>query len=74
VGVVDEGVLEPEHVVLVVLVPLVVDQFEYCDLHHRLLEVGRLVLDHLDGYDLVRDQVLALDHLAERSLAQHVED
>ena len=49
-------------------------QLEDGDLHHALLEVRRLVLDDLYRDDLVRLHVLALDDLAERALAEYVED
>ena len=39
-----------------------------------LIEVGRLVLDHLDGDHLLRLEILAFDHLSKRALAQHVEN
>lgn len=42
------------------------------DLHHALIEVSWLVFHHLDSYNLVRPHVLALDHLAERSLTKHI--
>jgi hypothetical protein len=44
------------------------------DLHHTLVEVRRLVLDNLDGHNLVALDVLALHDLAERALAKDVED
>jgi hypothetical protein len=70
----DERVAEAEDVVLVAGVELVVEQLEDGDLHHRLVEVGRLVLHDLDGDDLVRFDVLAFDDLAEGALAEDVED
>lgn len=42
--------------------------------HHTLVEVCGLVLDDLDGNNLLRFQVLALDDLSECPLAQHVQD
>lgn len=49
-------------------------QLEDRDLHHRLLEVRRLVLNDLDRDHLVRPHVLTLDDLAKRALPEHVED
>lgn len=42
--------------------------------HHTLVEVRGLVLDDLDGHNLLRFQVLTLDDLSECSLSQHVQD
>lgn len=50
------------------------DEFENRHLHHRLLKVSRLVLDNLDGDDLMSLHVLTLDDLSKRSLSQHVQD
>ena len=50
------------------------NQFENRDFHHTLLEIRRLVLDHLDGDNLVRFHVLTLDDLAEGTLSQHIEN
>lgn len=44
------------------------------DLHHALVEVSGLVLDDLDGDDLVGLHVLALDDLTERSLAKDIQN
>ena len=49
-------------------------QVEDGHFHHTLVEVGRLVLDDLDGHNLVRLHVLALDDLAERALPQYIQD
>lgn len=71
---VDELILQPQDVVLVIWIPRVVEKIENGDLHHRLVEVGRLVLDHLDRYNLLRLHVLTFDHLPERALAQNIQD
>ena len=49
-------------------------QVEDGHFHHTLVEVGRLVLDDLDGHNLVRLHVLTLDDLAERALPQYIQD
>lgn len=43
-------------------------------LHHTLVEVCGLVLDDLDGNNLLRFQVLALDDLSECPLSQHIQN
>lgn len=42
--------------------------------HHALVEVGGAVFDHLHCNHLLRLEVLTLDNLAERSLAEDVQD
>lgn len=49
-------------------------QIENRDLHHALVEIRRLVFDDLDGNNLLRLEVLALDDLAEGALAKDIED
>lgn len=49
-------------------------QVQYGNLHHALVEVCCSVLDHLDGHDLLRLQVLALDDLTKGTLTQNIED
>ena len=49
-------------------------QIEHGYLHHALVEIGRSVLDDLDGHHLLSLQILALDDLAKRTLAQNIED
>ena len=87
---VDKGILEPQQVVVIVLVHLLIQlcpvstaqcvlgrnthQVKYRYFHHTLIEVCCAVLDHLDRHHLLRLQVLALDDLAKRSLAQHIEN
>jgi hypothetical protein len=39
-----------------------------------LVEVSRLVLDNLHGYDLLRLEVLAFDDLSEGALTQNIQD
>ncbi len=49
-------------------------QFQNGDFHHGLIKIRRLVLDDLDGTNALGLDVLALDHLAKRSLAEQIED
>lgn len=44
------------------------------DFHHTLVEVRCPVLDDLDRDNLLRLQILTLDDLPERALAQHVQN
>jgi len=50
------------------------DKLEDGDLHHGLVEVGRFVLDDLDGDDFMCPDVLAFDNLTKSALAENVED
>ena len=43
-------------------------------LHHTLIEVRRPVLDNLDRNNLLGPEILALDNLSKRSLAQNVQN
>jgi hypothetical protein len=49
-------------------------QIQYRHLHHALVEVCCTILDDFDGNDLLGLQVLALDNLAEGTLAENVEN
>ena len=49
-------------------------QLKNCHLHHTLIEVSRLVLDHFDSHDLMGFHVLTFHHLTECSLTQYVQD
>jgi hypothetical protein len=49
-------------------------QLEYRHFHGTLIEVSRLVLDHLDSDDLVRANVLAFCNLPKRPLSENIED
>ena len=49
-------------------------QFEYCHLHHTLVEVRGLVLHDLHCDYFMRLHVLAFHHLPERSLPQNIEN
>lgn len=49
-------------------------QIEDGHLHHTLVEVGRLVLDDLDGHDFLCFEILALDDLAEGALTKNIEN
>jgi len=50
------------------------DELEDGDFHHGLIEVGRFVLDDLDGDDLMGSDVLAFDDLTKGALTKDVED
>jgi len=71
---VDEGVLQPQDVMIVILVHSSVEQVQHRDLHHTLIEVGCLVLHNLDRDHLLSFQVLALDYLTECTLTKNVQD
>jgi hypothetical protein len=49
-------------------------QVQHRNLHHTLVEVGRLILDDLDGHNLSGFQVLAFHDLSEGTLAQYIEN
>lgn len=49
-------------------------QIKHRNFHHTLVEVGRAVLDDLDGDNLLRLEILAFDDLAKSTLAQHIEN
>jgi hypothetical protein len=40
--------------------------------HHALIEVRRTILDHLDGNNFLGPEILALNHLAECTLAEYI--
>lgn len=42
--------------------------------HHTLVKICRLIFDDLDGYNLLRFQILAFHNLPEGSLAQNIEN
>lgn len=42
--------------------------------HHALVEIGRAVLDHLHRNHFLRPEILALDDLTERTLAENVQN
>jgi hypothetical protein len=87
---VDKGIPQSQNVMFVRRITLVVElewgstpaarmmgsayQFQNRDLHHALVKVRRLVLDDLDGHNLVGLHVLALDDLPKRSLTENVQD
>jgi hypothetical protein len=86
----NEGVLQSQKVVVVILVHLLVqlqvvsgrclasewstDQIKDRDLHHALIEVGGSVFDDFHGNYLLRLQVLTLHNLAKRALPENIED
>ena len=49
-------------------------QLENCHLHHTLVEVRWLVLDHLHSHNVMSFHVLTFHHLAECALAKDVEN
>ena len=49
-------------------------QLEDSNFHGTLIEIRRLVLDHLDSNNLVRPDVLAFRDLPERSLSEDIEN
>jgi hypothetical protein len=71
---VDESILQPQNVMIVVLVHSPIEQIQYRNLHHTLVKVSRLVLHHLDRNHLLSFQVLALDDLAKSTLTKNVQD
>jgi hypothetical protein len=71
---VDERVAKAEDVVLIVGVVIFVQHLQYCDLHHTLVEISRLVFDNLDGNDFICPNILALDDLSEGSLPENIEN
>jgi hypothetical protein len=40
--------------------------------HHALIEVRRPILDHFDSNNFLGSEILALNHLAESTLAEYV--
>jgi hypothetical protein len=71
---VDKRVLEPQQVVIIILVQLRVEQIQYRHFHHALIEVRGTVLDHLDRNNFLRLQVLTLHYLTEGALAEDVQN
>lgn len=49
-------------------------QVEHRHFHHALVEIGSAVLNNLDSHHLLRLEVLALDDLTKRALAQYIKD
>ena len=58
---------------VIILVQLLVEQVEYRNSHHTLVEVRGSVLDNLDGNNFLGLQILTFDHLTERALAKDVQ-
>ena len=71
---VNESILQPQDVMVVVLVHPSIEQVQHRDLHHTLVEVGCLVLHNLDRNHLLCLQVLALDDLTEGALTKNIQD
>ena len=71
---VDERVAKAEDVMLIMRVVIFVQHLQYCDLHHALVEISRLILDNLDSNDFICPNVLALDDLPEGSLTENIEN
>lgn len=59
---------------IIVLVQLAVEQVQYRDFHHTLVEVCSSIFDHFDCYYLLSFQILTLNDLAKSALAENVED
>jgi hypothetical protein len=70
----NERVLQSQKMMIVVAIHLLVQQVQDRNFHHRLIEVGCTILDHLDGDDFLGAQVLALNYLPEGTLAENIED
>lgn len=70
----DEGILQSQQMVVVVLIQFRIQEIKHGDLHHTLVEIGRPVLDYFDGHDLLRLEVLAFDNLPKGTLTEHVKD
>ena len=70
----DEGIFEAEDVMIVVLVHATIEQIQDRNFHHTLIEVGGLVLHHLDRNDFLCPEILAFDHLTESTLTKNIED
>ena len=49
-------------------------KLQYSDLHHALIEIRRFVLHDFHRHHLVGLHILTFDDLAERSLAENVQD
>lgn len=49
-------------------------QFQDGDFHLTLIEISRLVLDHLDRKELVRSHILTLDNLSKSTLTENIQD
>ena len=71
---VNKRIAEAKNVVLVVGIVILVEHFQYCDLHHTLVEISRLIFDHLDGNNLIRPDILAFYDLAKGALAKNIEN
>ena len=70
----DKCVTEPKYIVPVIRIPVLVQGLKDSDLHHTLIEVGRLVFDDFHSHNLMGRHVLALDDLAKGALTQHIEN
>ena len=70
---VDECILQPQKMMVIILVQFLIEQVKDRNLHHALIEIGGSILDNLDRDHLLRLQILAFDYLAEGSLAKNIE-
>lgn len=70
----DKGVLEPEEVMVIVLIEFLIEQIQHRYFHHALVKVGSPVLDHFHRHNLLGLQILAFDDLSKRALAEDVKD
>ena len=86
---VDERSVHPEDVMLVPgivrgvellrqLVPAILStkayQFQDGYFHLALVQIRRLILDNLDGKELVRSHILTFDDLSKRTLTQNIQN
>lgn len=71
---VNERVSEPENVMFVVRIIILVEHLQNRDLHHTLVKVRRLVFDDFDGDNLVCPSILAFYNLTECALTEYVEN
>jgi len=71
---VDERVTKTEDMVLVMRIVIFVQHLQYCDLHHALIEVSRLVFDNLDGNDFMCPGILAFDDLPKGALTENIQN
>ena len=69
----NEGILKPQKMMIVIFVQFTVQQIEYRNLHHTLVEIGSPILDNFDCHDLLGLQVLTFYNLTESALPKDVE-
>lgn len=71
-----ELVVQLDHVNILDLIPYFFFSYHFQDghLHHTLFGISCLVLDHLDSYDLLCFDILALDDLTKCACTQYIQD